>query len=324
MRVGRTLQGFGRGYEVAAHTLLLTCQFFILAVLEGIGNFLRYALIPALSHLIRKQHLNALVGIFFVSFSVVNPHIEEGERERVRAALEAKVTLAEWMAMAMTAPLWSEVECLSEVLSRESDFRDSTISRAVVGEIVMKRRSGGVKAGFADTVCAVVWQPGQFTGMFINRWQIPEWLKKQNDILALEVMAGKYRHIWTKDTECALYYKRTDNVGTDAQGRAFFETKRPVTAFGPHTFYCDRPESEVRVARKVPPKAPPVTASVTQPEKKTDAPGAPRVTSRPIFRPPQKIEAKAPVPKRAPPPPPPPVPSMKDWKPPSERLQARN
>ncbi len=248
-------------YEVAAHAVVLFIEFFLFWLGWGVtvlaSSFVRFVFTPVFSYVLRRELFNVLgVGVIIALWVVM-------AADTVVVPDKAETFIKQ-----------DDLSCMTELISRESNFRDPPYVRASVGEIARQRKMDGSRAGFADSICGVVWQQGQFTGMFLNRWTIPAWLWADSERIARDVLAGKYAVLLTGSLSCARYYKRTDDVGTTSAGRAFFEKLTRQSEIGPHTFYCD-PKGGVQAKK---PAAKPLS---TTPEKKTVPPSASTGTLRP-------------------------------------------
>ena len=123
-----------------------------------------------------------------------------------------------------TAALDSELECMAKVVRHEAANQSRKGQRAVA-EIIMNRvRSGR----FADTVCGVVNQPGQF-------FDTASYNPSRNDKLwrtAVEVSEEVLGNDGENVTNGALFYHASYQSPT-----RFFRGRQQVLAMGDHIFY---------------------------------------------------------------------------------------
>jgi N-acetylmuramoyl-L-alanine amidase len=123
-----------------------------------------------------------------------------------------------------TAALDSELECMAKVVRHEAANQSRKGQRAVA-EIIMNRvRSGR----FADTVCGVVNQPGQFfdTASYNPSRNTKQWQTAVE--VSREVLGNDGENV----TNGALFYHASYQSPT-----RFFRGRQQVLAMGDHIFY---------------------------------------------------------------------------------------
>jgi len=123
-----------------------------------------------------------------------------------------------------TTALNSELECMAKVVRHEAANQSRKGQRAVA-EIIMNRvRSGR----FADTVCGVVNQPGQFfdTASYNPSRDTKQW--KTAVEVSQEVLGNDGENV----TNGALFYHASYQSPT-----RFFRGRQQVLAMGDHIFY---------------------------------------------------------------------------------------
>lgn len=222
-----------RFYETAAHGAALFVEFVLMWILWGFMTMFQFLIhrmiIPALSYLLRQEIFNVIAAGLIVWWMIA---ISEQKKES--------------LANQQNFASHGEIYCLTEVISRETYPKDALAAKVAVGEVVRLRAQDGVRVGFPDSICGVVWQMGQFTGMFKNRWTIPSSLWEENEKIARDILLKKHTTTFVDEKSCVRFYKRTDNRATDAAGRKFFEKLRPVAAFGAHTFYCEPEKKQAK------------------------------------------------------------------------------
>jgi spore germination cell wall hydrolase CwlJ-like protein len=122
------------------------------------------------------------------------------------------------------AKLDPELECMAKVVRHEAANQSRKGQRAVA-EIIMNRvRSGR----FAETVCGVANQPGQFfeTAKYNPRRDTAQWQLAVE--VSREVMAGQGENV----AEGAYFYHAAYQAPT-----RFFRGRQQVLAMGDHIFY---------------------------------------------------------------------------------------
>ncbi|PTQ11712.1 cell wall hydrolase [Sphingomonas oleivorans] len=146
----------------------------------------------------------------------------EGEGAKIIQADQAAQTAPQTKLAAAKAD--AELECMAKVVHHEA-ANQSREGQLAVAQLMMNRLESG---RFADTICGVAHQPGQFfnTRAYNPRRDTALWRTALE--VSREAMTGQADHV----VPGAFYYHAAYQKAT-----AFFRTRQRIVTLGDHIFY---------------------------------------------------------------------------------------